>query len=224
VDDWLAFYDPSLTVDEHREVYEQAAQEDRGRRREDTESAVEKAGRASRAAQSEQCEHARDYCRHGDPDACEFLTDRCGLDENEVDQILGGGDETDEITGEAAGALQRAWNGYKAGISALDQALEGVADEWSEAQQAADAINGVRDSHGQDPIHFERLEELQADVLDLAREMAADCVECHADHNTHDHAVTAGEREDVREFADEGRGSTPVGTSGDVSTADQPDT
>ena len=222
VDDWLAYYDPTLTVDEHREVMLHAAREGRGGRRMDSDdSAAEKAGRASRTAQSEECDHARGHCRHGDPDACEFLADQCGFDGSEVQSLLTGFDEPDEsgesddLPGEALGALNRSWGGYIGAVDDLEAALSAAVEAWEDAQQAARAINGVRESHGQDPLHFEELEKQHAELADFARKAAADCHECHADHSGHAHDVTSGDREDLRELVDAGRGATPVGSGGD---------
>lgn len=223
VDDWTAHVDPSLTVDEHREVMEKAAREGGGRRREDTETGVEKAGRASRRAQAEGCDHARGHCEAGDPDACEHLKSRCGLSDSEVQSLLSDfdGDDSDDqgIEGAAAGALDRSWSGYQGAVRRLSQAIEAADQAWTNAQQAAKAINGVRDGHGQDPIHFETLEAAQADLLDLSRKAAADCHECHADHSGHDHAVTDGNRERVPEAVVDGASETPVGTSDDTDQA-----
>ena len=53
--DWLSHYDPTLTVDEHRELLDRAAREQRGGRRMDSEdSAAVRAGRAARRAQFEE--------------------------------------------------------------------------------------------------------------------------------------------------------------------------
>jgi hypothetical protein len=78
-----------------------------------------------------------------------------------------------------AGALERSWQGYKGGIVDLNAALEEAREAWSHAQQAARAVNRIREAHGQDPIHFERLEELQKELRDWTIEAARDCHECH---------------------------------------------
>jgi hypothetical protein len=220
VDDWLAYYDPTITVEEHYGTMERARSEGGGRRLDAGEERMAERRRdASRAAQSSQCDHARGHCEHGDPEACEFLRDACDYSGEEIEEILAEDqDDVDEgereIEGKAAGAMQRAWNGYKASITLLQESVDDyLGPEWDNAQQAARAINEIRREHGQDPIHFERLEEIQADLLDLARKMAADCHECHADHTGHDHAVTGGDREDVREFVGDGADETSVGVS-----------
>ncbi|UXF51018.1 MAG: hypothetical protein HQRvContig05_8 [Haloquadratum phage sp.] len=174
--------------------------------------------RAAAREQEEGCDHAHDVCRHGDPQACEFLTDACGFDEDEVDEILGAEDDAgdappDEIEGKAAGALSRSWGGYRGAIAELGDALDRVEEAWENATDAADAINGIRARHGQDEMHFDALEVANADLLDLVRHAAADCEECHADHSDHDHAVTEDDRETLGEFVESGAASTPVGTS-----------
>jgi hypothetical protein len=235
VDDWTAHYDPTLTVDEHREVMQRAATEGGGRQQEDQETATEKAGRASRTAQSEQCDHARGHCKQGEPDACEFLKSQCSLSDSEVQSLLSDFDETtsnttsndqqgnqqddQQIEGKAAGALSRSWDGYQQGVRLLVEAIDQMEEAWTNAQQAAKAINSIRDAHGQEPIHFENLESGQADLLDFARQMAADCHECHADHGDHDHNVTEYDVENIAEAVVDGASETPVGTSDETDQA-----
>ena len=185
--------------------------------------------RAAAIEQTEGCNHAEGACRHGEPEACEFLTDACGYDEDEVDDILGvdatddeeakggdGGDEPREIEGKAAGALARSWGGYRGAIAELDAALEAVREEWSNATDAAEAINAIRGDHNQEPMHFEALEVANAELLDLLRKAAAGCEECHADHSDHDHAVTSGQVENIRTVVRDGATGTPVGTNDDT--------
>ncbi len=130
-----------------------------------------KAADAARQAQSGQCNHARDHCEHGDPDACEFLQEACGFDEDEVADILSEEPTAEEeITGEAAGALARAWNGYKAGIARFAAFLDDIEETKRNAEQAAAAINAIRADHGQDPLEFERLEELSDRLAAAGRE------------------------------------------------------
>lgn len=220
VSDWTAHVDPTLTVDEHREVMANAG--GGGQRMDSEDSAREQAGRHARRAQDSECDHARGHCVRGDPEACEFLTDTCGFDEDEVDDILARREperpdvQEPELTGKEKGALKRSWNGYKAAVDRVAEAMETLVDEWEHAQQAGRSINAVRKGVGQEPIHFDRLEELQADLLDVTRKAAADCHECHADHAGHEHDVTTGDREDVRTFVQRGRASTPVGSGGDL--------
>ncbi|MCD2202756.1 hypothetical protein [Halobacterium sp. KA-6] len=123
----------------------------------------------------EECDHARDHCEHGDPDACEFLSDACGYDDEEVAAILDENDPDSEqdIEGEAAGALGRAWQGYKAAIARLAQEIDDALEAKRNAEQAAAAINAIRADHGQEPIELERLEEL-SDRLAVEGEHAHD--------------------------------------------------
>ena len=174
--------------------------------------------RAATREQEEGCDHARDVCRNGDPQACEFLEEACGFDPDEVDDILGANDDDpanappDEITGKAAGALSRSWQGYKGAIAELGDALDAAREAWKNADAAAEAINGIRENHSQDAMHFDALEVANADLLDFTRMAAADCHECHADHSDHDHAVTSDDVEDLRKFVGDGAPDTPVGT------------
>ncbi|MFU1780705.1 hypothetical protein ACM16X_04925 [Haloarcula japonica] len=196
VSDWTAYYDPTLTVDEHREVMERAAREGGGSRQDSRESTAERAARAAQKAKGGQCDHAREHCEHGDPDACEFLTTTCGLSDEEVQALLSDYDEADgqddqanqAIEGAAAGALKRAWGGYQGATADLAGLLDRFEREWKQAQQAAEAINSIRENHGQESIHFEKLEGAQAKLQDLRRTAAVDCHECHADHDGHGHA------------------------------------
>jgi len=174
VDDWTSHYDETLTVDEHRDLAKRAARDGGGGRRLDAEdSADDRLGRAE-AAMGEECDHARDHCQHGDPDACEFLSEACGYDEDEVADILDDDDgDQEEIEGETAGALGRAWQGYKAAIAQLTRELDDALEAKRNAEQAAAAINAIRAEHGQEPIELERLEEL-SDRLAAEGETAHD--------------------------------------------------
>jgi len=140
VDDWTAHVDPTLTVDEHREVMEQAAREDQGQRMDAEDSAIEKAGQHSRRAQSNECDHARGHCEHGDPDACEFLQERCGFDEDEVATIL---DDSEDMPGRIQGARSQLWTQYQVGPA--------------NAKEAAAAINEINRQYGDDLVSFEEL-------------------------------------------------------------------
>lgn len=175
VSDWEAWYDKNLSVDEHRSsVLPEAKQAGGGDRIENEGPDRDAAARAEKAANSE-CDHARDHCAHGEPGACEFLRNSCGLDDQEIEALLTEEPRSDDeaITGQSAGALGRAWQGYKAGISRLDQQLSQAADAKRNAEQAAAAINAIRADHGQEAMEFERLEEL-SDELQWAGESAHD--------------------------------------------------
>jgi len=183
VDDWLSFVDPTLTVSEHYQIAEEAKRQERGQRKDAQESDEERIRRLRNQQGAAECDHAEDHCVMGDQDACEFLRDECGFDEEDVQTILELEAEAEqEISGEAAGALKRSWQGYKGSIATLDDVLEDLDEEWHHAQQAAKAINRVREQHGQQPLHFHRLERLQADLDELVHGMSEDCSECHGVH------------------------------------------
>jgi hypothetical protein len=130
-----------------------------------------------------------------------------------VEAALAEGDTDGAIEGAALGALKRSWSGYQAGVSNAEDALAQLREQWEFAQQAANAINSVRDAHGQEPIHFDRLEAFNAELSDFVRKVARDCEECHADHSEHDHDTDTGGTENVRQAVLDGFGDTAVGTS-----------
>jgi hypothetical protein len=125
------------------------------------------------------CDHARDECEHGDPAACEYLTEACGYDSDEIGGLIGERveDETDqqelvtvgggeypemEVSPAAAGALRQAWQGYKGAVSDLDDALDAVRSNVKNARRSMSAINAIRGDHGQDDLHPDRLHEILA--------------------------------------------------------------
>jgi hypothetical protein len=180
---------------------------------------VPREARAARREQNDQCDHAAGHCEHGDMAACEYLEETCGYDSDEVDDHLAatdGGETVDEegpIGGASGGALRRAWGGYKGAVTELADSLEAAVAAWEHAQQAATAINSIRDDFEQSALDFEALEAVQADLLDFMRAAARECHECHAVHSDHDHAVTDDDRENIREFLADGAAETPVGVS-----------
>lgn len=146
VDDWIAYYYPTLTVDEHRGVMEQAQEEGGGQRLDANEGRQAARTRdATRAQQSSECDHAADHYEHGDPEACEFLKDACRYDEDDAG-------DGEEIIGKAARALERAWGEYKGSITRLDREIEDIVESKRKAEGAAVAINAIRRDHGQEPI------------------------------------------------------------------------
>lgn len=158
VDDWMAFYDPTLTVDEHRSVAEQAKLESgEGGFQREGESVLQKEARAAKRAQESECDHARGFCKLGDPEACEFLRENCGLDESDIDQLREAEEDLPDqaISGKFLGALKRSWGGYKGAVTAGDE---------RHAKEAAKAINAIRLEHGQPPLRFDRLESLEAEA------------------------------------------------------------
>lgn len=140
-----------------------------------------RAADAAAMAATGRCDHARGHCEHGDPEACEFLQGHCGFDEEDVEQLLlaDADAESDDLPGQARGALKRAWQGYKGASTALAGALDDAREQWRNAQQAARAINGIREAHGQDRLEFDNLVDGHQALSELAREAAADCHECH---------------------------------------------
>jgi len=140
-----------------------------------------KAGEAAGRAKGEGCDHARDYCEHGDIEACEHLQQVCGYDDGEVETLLGAVDDRDQddsqqrelvtvggegrfpamdVSRQEAGALSKSWQGYKAAIGRLSEDIGDTRKAIVNARQAARAINGIRESHDVDEMHFDRLHEL----------------------------------------------------------------
>ncbi len=184
VDDWLAHVDPSLTVDEHRDVMARAARDDRGRRLDAEETADEKLARA----EGGQCDHARGHCEHGDPDACEFLTEACGYDKDEIQSLLSdfGEDVTefDDLPGEVKGALSRAWQGYRIGVGLLADLLDDVAEEMARTEEAAAAIAAIETRLPDETSEFRALAAHHEHLADLAR-----------NHSPRDHGQPDPERD-----------------------------
>ncbi|MFB6302783.1 MAG: hypothetical protein ABEH78_07990 [Haloferacaceae archaeon] len=168
-------------------------EDERARRREE---------RAAKQQQAGECDHARDHCEHGDPDACEFLAEVCGLSESQVADIMGSdadgprgesatGEKTEEWTadldGPTLGALHRALQGYQGAVNEADRHLKEAREAWENANQAARAIQSIREEHGQPPQDFERMEDVQGWLIDFYRQVADDCEDCHASHEGHEH-------------------------------------
>lgn len=87
VDDWLSYADPKLTVEEHRDVAKRAVRDEQGDRL-DAEDSVDDKLASVEGFRDGQCGTAETYCQEGDDDACEFLIDTCGIDEDEVQSLL----------------------------------------------------------------------------------------------------------------------------------------
>lgn len=151
IDDWEAYYDPELTADENTGRIDEVRQQQTGADVSDgpTEAeALQKEAGAAARVEGEECGHAFDYCESGDWDACEFLVESCGLDQDEAEQLTETADETvgedpQAMTGEAYGALSKLWNQYRTGLA--------------EAKEAAAGINEVRRQFGQDALSFDEL-------------------------------------------------------------------
>ncbi|MFC7069501.1 hypothetical protein [Halobaculum lipolyticum] len=235
VSDWTAYLDSTLTVDEHRQVMEEAGREGGGARDDADQRDAERQASAAATELAEGCNHARGYCENGDPDACEYLTGACGYSEDEVSGLLAepepaaddGPTDTEasplsppeDLEGARVGAYLRSVRGYLNATDAATEHIEKLREALEHANDAARAVNGIRTDAGIDPIHFTKLEDANADLTDLVRMVASTCEECHADHSEHGHEVTAGDREDVRTAAVDGARSTPVGVSDETEQA-----
>jgi hypothetical protein len=138
VSNWLDYYDPTLTTDEHIEVYKNAEAASRLDSDElDDETVDEKLAEMEKTAESEECDHAERGCKDGYEEACEFLVKECGVDEGRVDNLL---DEDDFEDVDADGAR--------------------------EAREYAGIINAVRQELGQDLLEFEPAGEFDGGVVD----------------------------------------------------------
>lgn len=172
---------------------------DRGGGAEYDDEAAEREEREQRKQAEKQmaegCDHARDHCRHGEPEACEYLTESCGYEEEDVDQLLGhadtraldaeepeqtelvtvgeGSSDQMEVTPAQAGALRRSWQGYKGAIGDLDHALQTARTAVVDARQAFKAINAIRRANDQADLHPDRLH----DLLDALSRMPGDIPE-----------------------------------------------
>ncbi|WP_435358458.1 hypothetical protein [Haloarchaeobius sp. DFWS5] len=181
VDDWTAYYDGTLTTDEHRGVMQRAARDETGDRLDAEKSNDERLAELEQALDG-QCEHAAGHCENGEAEACEFLQDECGFTREQVGLFLddtaddsgeqselvtvGGGEYPEmEVSPQEAGALHRSWQGYKSGIGRLSRELDDVREAVTNARGAIAAINAIRERHGQDRLHPDRLHDL-LDALD----------------------------------------------------------
>lgn len=184
ISNWVDHYDGTLSVDEHRGIADRIKEEGHGGDARLDESESEQRRRRAKSAEKGmggQCDHARDHCENGDADACEFLGESCGFDDEEVEQLLEepiDEDDIEEITGKALGALKRAWGGYHGSIAELEECIESTVEAWNNAQQAARTINRVREGHGQEPLELENLQEQQARLSAFASVASDDCHEC----------------------------------------------
>lgn len=143
VDDWTSYYDPELTVDEHREVMDRASRDEQGARMDAERTDEQRAADLAAQAGGGDCEHARGHCEHGDPDACEFLADHCGFSEDQVATILDEHDGDGDLPGPVYGAIGKQWTRYKTGIA--------------NAKEAAAAINEIHRHHDRGLVKFEQL-------------------------------------------------------------------
>lgn len=192
VDDWTSHVDPTLTVDEHREVFEEVGG-GTSRGPGGDPSTIE-------AYLDEECDHARGACKRGNPDACEHLKTTCGLDPEHVDDLMpavatdGGVQKVtyEDLDGSLKGALDRSWTGYQEGIRRINHLLQDLRDELRATEQAAAAIGAIE----------ERVEDLNTDVFEVLRDQHTDLeslAEAHAGDEFHRAAdVELAEREPTR--------------------------
>lgn len=89
IDDWTAYFDPTLTTSEMASIA-QSTQASGGARMDqaDTERAQQRRGAQARRAELESGErHARDGCKSGFEQACEELAERHGVPADEIAEI-----------------------------------------------------------------------------------------------------------------------------------------
>lgn len=141
VDDWLAYYDHTLSVDEHREVADRAVRDEHGDRLDD-EQDVDGQLAAAEGARDEQCGQARDYCEDDEDDACEFLRDACDFDDDDI-ATLRETDDPDDVPTEIHAQLNQLWLQYQIGVG--------------EAKEAAAAINEIHTETGRSLVEFREL-------------------------------------------------------------------
>ncbi len=176
VTEWLDFYDPRLTTDEHVEIYERARKDTasgRDANELDDETVEEKLGEMEAKAEIQQCRQAEDSCEDGIEDACEFLTEECGYTEKEANDLLGGIElkdddvDVDQDTDEdglplrVRIALKKAWRGYRAG-----RAKARSDGSPAEARKYAGVINSIRRAVGQDFMEFEPAGSFEGGVVE----------------------------------------------------------
>lgn len=84
VDDWMAHFDPTLTVDEHRDIAKRAARDDEGKRMDTEDSALEREARARRREDEELESFARKHAEAGEQEAIETLVGELGWDRDDA--------------------------------------------------------------------------------------------------------------------------------------------
>ena len=180
VDDWTAYYDGDLTVDEHRELADRAAREGGGERLDAERSVDDRLGDAEKQTAGA-CDHAKGHCEHGETDACEFLKESCGYDDEEIQSILTDFEgAAQEIEGKARGALRRSWHGIYGATDEIEAAIATAREQWDHAIKAQRAINAIRARHGQEPIeHIELIEDVHDRIDQLAGRADDDCLPRH---------------------------------------------
>ncbi|AHF99063.1 hypothetical protein HALLA_09665 [Halostagnicola larsenii XH-48] len=131
---------------------EAAAGRDEHGDRLDDEQDVDGQLAAVEGARNEQCGQARDYCEDGEDDACEFLKEACGFDDDEI-ATLQEVDDPDDLPGEIYGALRQLWLRYQIGIA--------------DAKEAAAAINEIHIESGRSLVEFEELGDRELTETDI---------------------------------------------------------
>ncbi|WP_238709568.1 hypothetical protein [Natronorubrum halophilum] len=107
-----------MSVDEHCEVADRTARDESGDRLDDDvdERLVDLEG-----AQDERCSHARNYYEDSEDEACEFLVESCGFDEEDVEALVGEA-RADDPPGDLYGAKNLAWRRYQIAVEAKETA------------------------------------------------------------------------------------------------------
>jgi len=98
VDDFVSFFDETLTVDENRDIARQAAREDQGRRMDSAEdTSRQRMARAFRSAEQNRLGNIVSGVRRGSDEAVDELVEQVGSDEDAVDVLMteGGMAETE---------------------------------------------------------------------------------------------------------------------------------
>ncbi|TKX54478.1 hypothetical protein EXE42_08285 [Halorubrum sp. SP3] len=173
IDDWEAHYDPTLTADENTGRIEEVRQQQTGADVSDGPTEQERLQKEADAAQrvdGEGCDHARNMCQHGNPDACEHLAEDCGADETEISSLLDFAEAVPykHLDGETKGALSRSWRGYKTSVRRLAGLLDEVQREFRNAERAAAAIDAIEEGISDaDTERFEALEGHHRTLLNL---------------------------------------------------------
>ena len=166
VDDWTAYFDPELTVDEHRGVYESAVTEgggDYGGRDLDDEREIDRRlAQASYERKSGELDRAKDYGFGGDREAQEFVRSQGSLS------------KTFDI------GFDRDGDGWLTGSGEDFNALEEIHDSRSQRAQTLDEITQApmtRDpfewSNAPDRWDFPALDTVQLGKLHAERSSAA---------------------------------------------------
>lgn len=200
--EWMDFYEPGEgaagALANLRRSKERAAQTGApigvgGERRErdpDDPLVRKEQAKIRERAVSEECDHARGFCKRGDREACEFLGEACGFSEEEIDELMGLDEAEPEpiedketpFTGPQLDALRRSWGGYYGAIREMERALNLINQAETHARESFEAINAIRADAGQDSIQPHRLNEILrtdlADVCNVAASAGQGIPEC----------------------------------------------